>query len=121
MDKNLKLILKVDEDNISAFINGYQIVIAWDILKKDFSLLGESKSVIMLHKYNLNHYYELDILRKDFELLSICVSLCIETLLFFDEKKSKKEKNFFTKYILNNKKVFGSLRETFSTNVKNEK
>ena len=84
-------------------------------------MLGESKSVIMLHKYNLNHYYELDILRKDFELLSICVSLCIETLLFFDEKKSKKEKNFFTKYILNNKKVFGSLRETFSTNVKNEK
>ncbi|MEI3541988.1 MAG: hypothetical protein V8P98_04195 [Acutalibacteraceae bacterium] len=120
-DKNLKLILKVDEDNISAFINGYPIVIAGDILKKDFSLLGESKSVIMLHKYNLNHYYELDILRKDFELLSICVSLCIETLLFFDEKKSKKEKNFFTKYILNNKKVFGSLRETFSTNVKNEK
>ena len=120
-DKNLKLILKVDEDNISAFIKGYPIVIIGDILKKDFSLLSENKSVIMLHKYNLKNYYELDILQENFELLAICVSLCVETLLFFDEKKSKKDKNFFTKYILTNKKMLGSLQETFWANVKNLK
>ena len=72
----------------------------------------------MLHKYDLKHYYELDILQENFELLSICVALCIETLLFFDEKKTKKDKNFFASYILNNKKMLGSLQETFSANVK---
>lgn len=117
-NKKLKLILRVDEDNISAFIKGYPIIIVGDILKKDFSLLSENKSVIMLHKYNLKHYYELDILQENFELLAICVSLCVETLLFFDEKKSKKDKNFFMEYILNNKKMLGSFPEAVSANVK---
>lgn len=115
--KTLKLILKVEENNITAFIKGCPIVFVGDVLKKDFSLLSENKSVIMLHRYNLKNYYELDILQKDFELLSICVSLCIETLLFFDERKSQKDKISFTSYILNNKKMLGSLQETFSVNV----
>lgn len=117
-DKKLKFILKVEENNISAFIKGYPIVIVGDILKKDFSLLNENKSVIMMHKYNSKNYYELDILLDEFELLSICVALCVETLLFLDEKKSKKDKYSFAKYILNNKKRLGSLQETFSANVK---
>lgn len=117
-NQNLKFILKVCEDNISAFIKGVPVLFVGDILKKEFSLLSQNKSVIMQHKFNSKNYYELNILQADFELLSICVSLCVETLLFFDEKKSTKDKNFFIKYVLNNKKMLGSLPETFSTKVK---
>lgn len=116
-DKNLKFILKVDEDNVSAFIKGLPILFEGDILKKEFSLLTENKNVIMTHKYSLKNYYELDILIEDFELICVCISLCIETLLFFDEKKAKKDNVFFAKYILNNKKMLGTLPETFFVNM----
>ncbi len=117
-EKKIKLILKVCENNISAFIKGYPINIVGDILKKEFSLLTEDKSIIMMHKYNFKNYYELDIIKEDFELFSVCVSLCIETLLFFDKKKSQKNKDFFVEYILNNKKKFGLLPKTFFEEIK---
>ncbi len=118
-DRKFKLILKVQEDNVSAFIKGYAIAIVGDILKKEFSLINENKAVIMTHKDNFKNYYELDILQDELELLSICVSLCIETLLLDDEKTGQNDGNeaFFAKYILNNKKILGPIRETFSANV----
>ena len=117
-EKKIKLILKVCENNISAFIKGYPAVIIGDILKKEFSVQDEDKSIIMAHKYNFKNYYELDIMREDFELFSVCVSLCIDTLLFFDEKKDQKNKDFFAEYILNNKKKLGLLPKTFSKDIK---
>lgn len=113
----LKLILKVEENNIVAFIKGNKFAIVGDILKKDFALLDENKDVIMFHKSNIKNYYELDIIQEKLELLSISISVCIETLLFFNEKKSQNDKNFFAKYILNEKKMLGSLQENFSTNL----
>ena len=58
-------------------------------------------------------------MQDELELLSICVSLCIETLLLNDEKTEQKARDnaFFAKYILNNKKILGPIRETFSANV----
>ena len=120
-EKKIKLILKVCENNISAFIKGYPAVIIGDILKKEFSVQDEEKSIIMTHKYNFKNYYELDILQENFELFSVCISLCIETLLFFDEKKPQKNKDFFVEYILNNKKKLGLLPKTFSENIKKVK
>lgn len=118
-ERKFKLILKVQEDNISAFIKGYAIAIVGDILRKEFSLINENKAAIMTHKDNFKNYYELDILQDELELLSICVSLCIETLLLNDEKIEQKARDnaFFAKYILNNKKILGPIRETFSANV----
>lgn len=115
--KNIKFVLKVEENNVSAFVKGAAITLEGDVLKKDFSLLGENKSVIMTHKYNLKNYYELDILQEDYELLSICIALCVESLLFFGEKKTQKDIAFFMNLILGNKELLGSLRETFSANM----
>ena len=120
-NKTLKLILKVEEDRISAFIKGQPILFVGDVLKKEFSLLNENKSLIMKHKYNLKNYYELDVFQEDFELLSICVALCIETLLFFADKKLQKDENFFNKYILSNKKVLSPIQENFSVGTEKAK
>lgn len=115
--KNIKFIFKVEENNVSAFVKGAAITLEGDVLKKVFSLLSENKSVIMTHKYNLKNYYELDILQEDYELLSICIALCVESLLLFGEKKTKKDIAFFMNLILGNKELLGSLGETFSANM----
>lgn len=115
--KNIKFIFKVEENNVSAFVKGAAITLEGDVLKKVFSLLSENKSVIMTHKYNLKNYYELDILQEDYELLSICIALCVESLLFFGEKKTQKDIAFFMNLILGNKELLGSLGETFSANM----
>ena len=114
--KNIKFILKVEKNNVSAFVKGAPITLEGDVLKKTFSLLGENKSLIMAHKYNFKNYYELDILQEDFELLSLCVALCVDTLLFFGEKKTQRDMAFFMRLILGNKELLGSLQETFSAN-----
>ena len=56
-------------------------------------------------------------MQEDYELLSICIALCVESLLFFGEKKTQKDIAFFMNLILGNKELLGSLGETFSANM----
>ena len=47
---------------------------------------------------------------------SFSLSLCVDTLLFFGEKKTQRDMAFFMRLILGNKELLGSLQETFSAN-----
>ncbi len=114
-DKNIKFIFKAEEHGVSAFIKGAPITLEGDILKKTFSVLDEKKDIIMTHKYDFKNYYELNIWRENFELLGICIALCVETLLFFGEKKTSKDMAFLINYIFGSNELRGSLQETFST------
>lgn len=117
-NKKIKLILKVEENNVSAFIKGSPFIIYGDFIKKEFTIVNENKLIVMIQKCNhsIYNYYELDIKLKEYELLCLCIALCIDTLLFFDERGIEKSNISLAKYIIENKKMLGGLQETFSVN-----
>ncbi len=111
-NKKVKLILKVEESKVTALIKGCSFLFCGDIIKKEFSILDEKKNIIMTQICKLN-YYELNIIEEKFDVLCICIALCIDTLLFIDKKDKEKNNDFFIKSIFEDKKILGGLKETF--------
>lgn len=118
VDQKIKLILQIKGNGIFASIMGCPFTIQGDLLKKEFSILDENKTVIMDHKCknNVSVYYELDIKSEDDEILCVCIALCIDTLLTINIKDAEKDFVFLVKDIFKDKNLLDGLRETFSSN-----
>ncbi len=117
-DQKIKLLLQVKGSSILATIIGCPFSIQGDLSKKEFSILDENKTVLMEHKCkkNVSTYYELDIKSEDYELLCVCIALCIDTLLTINIKDAGKDVIYLVKDIFKDKRVLDGLRETFSPN-----
>lgn len=118
-NKKTKLIFKIEENKITALIKGYPFSFCGDIVKKDFSILNEKKNLVMSQVCKFN-YYELNIIEEQFDILCICIALCIDTLLLIDEKNMKENNVFLIKDIFEEKKILGGLKETFSNETFNK-